>query len=468
MTDITNETVLKNNRFFALLVEVADIILLNIYTAVFIWICFNLQQSHTGFFLATNLAYIISVSLAAPIAHVKHISNMSVLRRATRIWILFTILSVLLYLFLDVSNVRYWLQGIFYYGIYLLILNGSELVLHAFLRDLRSHMLQSSSIFMGNEPALEKLVEGMKHDYGNSYNIKGYFADEEKKGFADNAFPYLGKLEDVFSWLDENPVDEIYCCLPPSHSDFANKALEYCDSNVIKFFAVPILISAVERNLQTSLMGDIPIMHVRNMPLTQIENRLKKRFLDIVISSLVLILVLSWLTPIVALIIKITMPGPIFFKQKRTGLDGKEFMLYKYRSMKVNKQADTLQATKDDPRKTKFGNFIRHYNIDELPQFWNVFKGEMSVVGPRPHMVIQTEEFSRLIPKYMVRHFAKPGITGWAQVTGFRGETSELWQMEGRVRKDIWYIEHWSVWLDIKIIWLTVRNTFSGHDKNAY
>ncbi|MBR3015291.1 MAG: exopolysaccharide biosynthesis polyprenyl glycosylphosphotransferase, partial [Bacteroidaceae bacterium] len=197
------------------------------------------------------------------------------------------------------------------------------------------------------------------------------------------------------------------------------------------------------------------------------SNRFKKRLFDIVVSSLVLILIMPWVTAIVAIIMKLTMPGPIFFRQKRTGLDGKEFNCIKFRSMKVNAEADSLQATKDDPRKTKFGNIMRHYNIDELPQFWNVFKGDMSVVGPRPHMVKQTDEYSSLIPKYMVRHFAKPGITGWAQVTGFRGETSELWQMEGRVKKDIWYIEHWTIWLDIKIMWLTVKNVFVG-DKNAY
>jgi putative colanic acid biosynthesis UDP-glucose lipid carrier transferase len=208
-------------------------------------------------------------------------------------------------------------------------------------------------------------------------------------------------------------------------------------------------------------------MALRFMPLTFWSNRLKKRLLDLFVSFLVLLLIMPWVTAIVAIIMKLTMPGPIFFRQMRTGLDGKEFECIKFRSMKVNAQADSLQATKDDPRKTKFGNFMRHYNIDELPQFWNVFKGDMSVVGPRPHMVKQTDEYSALIPKYMVRHFAKPGITGWAQVTGFRGETKELWQMEGRVKKDIWYIEHWSIWLDIKIMWLTIKNVFVG-DKNAY
>ena len=135
--------------------------------------------------------------------------------------------------------------------------------------------------------------------------------------------------------------------------------------------------------------------------------------------------------------------------------------------MHVNADSDTLQATKNDPRKFSFGSFMRKYNIDEFPQFWNVLIGNMSVVGPRPHMLMHTEQYSHLIGKYMVRHYVKPGITGWAQVTGFRGETKELWQMEERVRRDIWYIEHWSIWLDLRIIWMTVRNIFI-HDENAY
>ncbi|MDE6354494.1 MAG: sugar transferase, partial [Prevotella sp.] len=171
--------------------------------------------------------------------------------------------------------------------------------------------------------------------------------------------------------------------------------------------------------------------------------------------------------PIIALIIKLQSPGPIFFKQSRTGMNGREFQCYKFRSMHVNKDADLVQATENDPRKFAFGNFMRKANVDELPQFFNVLKGDMSIVGPRPHMLHHTEVYRDLIDKYMVRHFVKPGITGWAQVTGYRGETKELWQMEGRVQRDIWYIENWSIWLDLRIIGKTALQIFI-HDKNAY
>ena len=191
-----------------------------------------------------------------------------------------------------------------------------------------------------------------------------------------------------------------------------------------------------------------------------------KRLIDIVL-SLLGIIVLAIPMAIVAIVIMVDDPGPAIFRQKRVGKDKELFWLYKFRSMKVNKDADKVQATKHDPRKTKFGDFMRKTNIDELPQLINVFLGDMSLVGPRPHMLKHTEEYSALIDNYMVRHWVKPGITGWAQVTGFRGETKELCQMEGRVEADIWYMEHWAFLLDLFIIYKTFANVIKG-EKEAY
>jgi putative colanic acid biosynthesis UDP-glucose lipid carrier transferase len=214
------------------------------------------------------------------------------------------------------------------------------------------------------------------------------------------------------------------------------------------------------------MMDDQELYAAYVTPLDDSLNKLLKRVFDIVIAVVALVFT-ALLYPIVLVMMKVQSPGPLLFKQKRTGLDGREFVCYKFRSMHVNKDADRLQATKDDPRKYPFGNFMRKSNIDELPQFWNVLRGDMSVVGPRPHMLAHTEQYSALIDKYMVRHFVKPGITGWAQVTGFRGETKELWQMEGRVERDIWYMRHWSLWLDCRIIWMTAKSIFV-RDQKAY
>lgn len=214
------------------------------------------------------------------------------------------------------------------------------------------------------------------------------------------------------------------------------------------------------------MMGDTLTYTNHLEPLSITTNKLTKRLFDVTVSIISCICMIP-IIPIIAIIIKIQSPGPIFFKQERTGFAGKTFFCYKFRSMHVNKDADLEQATENDPRKFAFGNFMRKTNIDELPQFWNVLRGDMSIVGPRPHMLHHTEIYSELIDKYMVRHFCKPGITGWAQVTGFRGETKELWQMEERVERDIWYIEHWTFMLDIKIIYKTIKSVIIP-DKHAY
>ena len=216
-----------------------------------------------------------------------------------------------------------------------------------------------------------------------------------------------------------------------------------------------------------NMLGNVPYLSFYNEPLALFENRVVKRLFDIAVSLTFLCTLFPIILIIVAIVTKATMPGPIFFRQKRTGLNGQDFYCLKFRSMKVNDDADTLQATKDDPRKTKWGDIMRKTNIDELPQFINVLLGQMSIVGPRPHMVKQTNDYSKIIDDYMVRHYVKPGITGWSQVTGYRGETKRLSQMEGRVRGDIWYLEHWSIWLDIYIMYKTVANAVAG-DKNAY
>lgn len=211
----------------------------------------------------------------------------------------------------------------------------------------------------------------------------------------------------------------------------------------------------------------IPILSFRNLPLDDIFNRVLKRLFDVLFSGLVMVFVLSWLFPILSLIILITSRGPVFFKQMRTGKGGKNFWCYKFRSMYVNEHSDNIQAKRGDARITPIGKFIRKTSLDEFPQFINVFLGNMSIVGPRPHMLKHTEEYSQMISKYMVRHFVKPGITGLAQIKGYRGETTDNKKMQGRVKMDIFYIENWQFILDIKIIFLTVLNIFKGEENAA-
>jgi putative colanic acid biosysnthesis UDP-glucose lipid carrier transferase len=201
--------------------------------------------------------------------------------------------------------------------------------------------------------------------------------------------------------------------------------------------------------------------------LQEMRNQMKKRVFDVVFSSIVIILVLSWLVPIVAILIKLDSKGPVFFKQLRSGKNNLKFLCFKFRSLHVNAEADSKQVVRRDARFTRIGRFLRKTNIDELPQFFNVLKGDMSIVGPRPHMLKHTEEYSTILNQYMVRHFVKPGITGLAQISGFRGEIKKHEQLHKRVEYDILYMENWSMWQDLKIIMLTVYITFKG-DKNAF
>jgi Undecaprenyl-phosphate glucose phosphotransferase len=262
-------------------------------------------------------------------------------------------------------------------------------------------------------------------------------------------------------------VDEIYYTLPLTYTAKIKEFISFTDKNMIRFKIIPDFRSFPFKRVNIDFFEDVPVITFRQEPLTDIVNQMLKRAFDVVFSFLVIVLLLSWLYPLIALLIKISSKGPILFKQVRSGLNNEEFMCFKFRSMAQNEDANDLQATKGDARITKIGSFLRKSSLDEMPQLINVFMGDMSVVGPRPHMLKHTEEYSALIGKYMVRQLVKPGITGAAQVKGYRGETKELKDMEGRVRADVWYIENWTLALDINLVALTVWNVIKG-DEKAY
>ena len=322
-------------------------------------------------------------------------------------------------------------------------------------------------VLVGSSENNESIYGEMTETPTLGYKVLGYFDHEPNPNFPEKC-AYLGKPDEVVAYLDEHPgIHELYCCLPSRQSDTILPIIHYCQKNFVHFYSMPNVNNYMHHRMYFNMLGNVPYLSFYNEPLALFENRVVKRLFDIAVSLTFLCTLFPIILIIVAIVTKATMPGPIFFRQKRTGLNGQDFYCLKFRSMKVNDDADTLQATKDDPRKTKWGDIMRKTNIDELPQFINVLLGQMSIVGPRPHMVKQTNDYSKIIDDYMVRHYVKPGITGWSQVTGYRGETKRLSQMEGRVRGDIWYLEHWSIWLDIYIMYKTVANAVAG-DKNAY
>ena len=322
-------------------------------------------------------------------------------------------------------------------------------------------------VLVGSSADMLELYNELKDDPFHGFRIYGYFDDN-----GENLLPpeckRLGKSSGVVEYLiNHREIKECYCCLPAVQREEIVSVARYCENHFVHFYSVPEVRDYLRHKTYFNMVGNVPYLSLHKEPLANVGNQIVKRVFDIVFSLVFLCTLFLPVLLVVAVIIKLTMPGPIFFLQKRTGLSGKTFYCIKFRSMKVNSDADVVQATADDPRKTRWGDFMRRKNIDELPQFINVLLGDMSIVGPRPHMVMHTEEYSQLIDKYMLRHWVKPGITGLSQVMGFRGETRELWQMRGRGRNDSWYIEHWSLKLDLCIICKTVTNAVHG-DCKAY
>jgi putative colanic acid biosynthesis UDP-glucose lipid carrier transferase len=277
--------------------------------------------------------------------------------------------------------------------------------------------------------------------------------------------------EKVSSRLAEASAEgvlDVYVAVAPERMTEVSALVDEADRHCMRLKFVPDLGGALASPFTISYLGgEFPIITLRHEPLEEIKNRFKKRVFDVMFSGLVIILVLSWLYPIIAVLIKMQSKGPVLFKQMRSGRNDVPFICLKFRSMTVNDASDQMQATKGDSRVTPIGRFLRKTSLDEMPQFFNVLLGHMSVVGPRPHMLRHTEEYKAIISKFMVRHFLKPGITGWAQVNGFRGETKEDGDMENRVKYDIYYLENWTAALDVKIIFMTIINALRGED-NAY
>lgn len=374
----------------------------------------------------------------------------------------FVLFSTLLFL-LKIPNFSRGYLFLFYTGYFLLITGWWLFMWVCLKRYRRSGYNFKKVLIVGSGENAEQLYEELTSEDTYGYRVLGYF-DDRRVNLRIN--PYLGNLDQIMEYLQLHEVDELYCALAGNRKDDILFLMNYCENHLIRFFFVPSISSSISRNMKLEMIGNSPVLVNRKEPLNSYFPCIIKRMLDLIISSMMLILSPIWFLPI-ALMVKLSSPGPVLFKQLRTGKAGKDFWCYKFRSMRVNAASDTQQATRNDPRKTRVGDFLRRTNLDELPQFFNVFKGEMSVVGPRPHMLKHTEDYSKHIDKYMVRHYVKPGLTGWAQVNGFRGETREEWQMKKRVEYDIWYLENWSFWLDLKIIAQTGYKMLK-HDQNAF
>ena len=309
-----------------------------------------------------------------------------------------------------------------------------------------------------------KLADYIQNQSTNSF--VGFF-DDHISGLSVDTYGNFIVQETVDQCIDyalENNIREIYSTILPGQQPILSALVHAADQHCIRVKFVTDLELLSDQQHHVEHFEDFKVLSLRSEPLQAFEARVKKRLFDIVVSGLVIVLILSWLYPLIALLIKLESKGPVLFRQQRSGEYNKAFTCLKFRSMKVNKDSDLKQAHKGDHRITRIGSILRKTSLDEFPQFFNVLMGDMSIVGPRPHMLKHTEQYSALIRKYMIRQFLKPGITGWAQVNGYRGETKVVQQMAERVEHDIWYMENWSLMLDVKIIFMTIINVVKGEE----
>ena len=348
---------------------------------------------------------------------------------------------------------------VFFYGIATLLLLGKRVCIRLLLRRYRAMGYnQKRVLLVGHGESAEAYVKRVANDRNLGYQVLGYVADNRKWG----KLPYCGtygQLEEIFQ--REKP-DEVVVALPTEEGRWMKKIINACEKDGTKLSVVPSYVKYMPANPQVDSVNGLPLINLRRIPLDNVGNAFIKRTADIV-CALLLIVLTSPLMLIAAIGVKLSSPGPVIFKQERVGKDKKPFYMYKFRSMKVNSSQNTGWSKNEDNRKTWFGSLIRKCSVDELPQFFNVLKGDMSLVGPRPELPYFVEQFREEIPRYMVKHQVRPGITGWAQVNGFRGDTS----ISKRIEYDLYYIENWSPAFDLRILLMTVFCMFNKEKINS-
>jgi Undecaprenyl-phosphate glucose phosphotransferase len=453
------------------LILLSDLLLLNAFFAlVYLFIYEPSPMPSLGvrqlsiFFLAVNLSFFVSTSFFRPDLSKNILPVEKVVQHSVCFTFLYgTVTLALLSLFFSL-NFPFWYCLAVAVGL-VVVYTLWSLLLHSIIRTFRKKGRNNKNIIIigGGHDGESIFVNLNNGDYG--YHVLGYFDNTPDAKLGKSEQKHLGRFSDVINYIEQNRVDEIYCSVSGQNDKDIQALIVFSEKNMIRFYIIPEFYKYVKRRFSLHFIDTIPVLSVRQEPLQSHTSRFIKRAFDIAFSSLVLLIVFPPIFLIFGTIVKLTDGGSFFFSQNRNGINGEVFKCHKFRSMRKNKDADSKSATKNDTRITPIGRFMRKTNVDELPQFFNVLKGEMSIVGPRPHMEKHTEEYSALIEKYMVRHLVKPGITGWAQTTGSRGEITCLKEMEDRVKKDVWYLENWTFFLDLRIIVDTVLNVFRGEEK---
>ena len=427
-------------------------------------IIINVLAIYLFFFHTNEIIYSILISFAWFAIAIylgfyevyRYTKVISILNCALKQFILFSLFCLALELFF--SDFYFQKRVVFFVFVSIAIILFFKLSIYFLLRKIRILYGGNSRsvVLLGNSKSISPLKNFFTENPDYGYKLMKVFKLESHKKEV---------IQECFSYVISSKTDEIYCSLADLTDSQLNEIVDFADNNLKTVKFIPDDKQIFSRTAKFEYYDYIPVISLRNILQDETVNKIIKRVFDIVFSFIIIIGLLSWLIPILAIIIKLESKGPLFFVQRRNGLNYKEFNCYKFRSMFINDQADLDLASKNDIRISKVGKFIRKTSIDELPQFFNVFWGEMSVVGPRPHMVSVANLYALKVDKFMVRHFVKPGITGLAQTKGYRGEIETDEDIINRVKYDIFYMENWSILLDIEIILKTVYNIVRGDDK---
>ena len=457
-------------RYLQITLVILDIVALNVLYILCQLILkegvyFRITNSYIQYWVFSNVIWLLcSFFFRAYVTKV--IVNFEYFTKRTIQVYLVWVICILFYLFFlrafEISRI-FIISTLMGFGLGLLLNRFLYLGIKNYFKN--SHHLTKKVLILGYNDTAKKLANYFEED-GMNTQLMGFIENNNNITELSN-YPVLAELENTLRVAKDMDVQEIFSTITPEQNNDIYTLMYQAEKECIRFKIVPNLSVFITRDVHIEYFGDLPILSLRSEPLDDVGNRVKKRMLDIAVSLFVIVFFLSWMVPIFALLIFIESGESVFFKQLRTGKNKKSFYCLKFRSMKSNKDADLKQATENDARVTRLGRFIRKTSLDEFPQFINVFKGEMSLVGPRPHMLKHTTDFSKIVDDYMVRQFLKPGITGWAQINGYRGEITNPEQIKMRVDKDLWYLENWNLWLDIQILFLTVYYVLRG-DKNAF
>ncbi|TAH09074.1 MAG: undecaprenyl-phosphate glucose phosphotransferase [Sphingobacteriia bacterium] len=391
------------------------------------------------------------------------------------IYILFThfLFVILLSFFLFMIREEIYIGNKFlfvYLTVLLLLVTSTKYMLRKYLHKiLYTGRLNENILLIGATQSANDFYDTIKLHFYYGYHCVGFLDNQIK---VLNECPYLGAIDGINKVLEEQVIDEVIIALPNSQYEDIRKCMEACDLYGRRVRIIPDLYTYASSNIQINNIGMLPVINLRALPQDRETNKIVKRIFDVLFSISFFLILGWWILPLIALIIKITSKGPAFFKQERWGLNNKMIVCYKFRSMyhnslEIDEDGKFLQASPNDIRITRVGKFLREWNFDELPQFWNVLIGNMSVVGPRPHVTPLNLSSMHKVDRYMLRHLVKPGITGWAQVNGSRGETKTPYDMQKRVNHDLYYIHNWTFRLDCQIVLQTIITILKG-DENAY